>query len=153
MPNAIDTFRAQREAADAVHERLQEISGLLKLVRTQVDAVAGNAELRAILQQEEAWLSQASRTVSEVRAWREREARQFFPSVAWRWALALVFALASAWTAGAGYAYVAKPYEDELRLLRARSAFVEAIEDRIITMAPPERRKFDELFQRSAAKR
>ncbi|HEX6465616.1 MAG TPA: hypothetical protein VFZ98_14240 [Vicinamibacterales bacterium] len=122
MPNAIDTFRAQREATDAVHERLQEIAGLLTLVRTQVDAVAGNAELRAILQREEAWLSQASRTVSEVRAWREREAQQFWPSVARRWAIALVFALASAWAAGAGYAYVAKPYEDELRVLRLRAA-------------------------------
>ena len=119
MPNAIDMFRAQREAADAVYERLQEIAGLLAQVRKEVDLVAGNADLRAVLQREQTWLSQAERTVAEVRAWREREARQFAPSVARRWALALVFALASAWTAGAGYAYVAKPYEDELRMLRA----------------------------------
>lgn len=125
MPNAIDTFRAQREAADAVHERLKEIAGLLTHVRTQVDAVAGNAELRAILQREEAWLSQASRTVSEVRAWREREARPFWPSVVRRWALAFALALASAWFAGAGYAYFTKLYEDEFRTLRARAAFVE----------------------------
>ena len=45
MPNAIDTFRAQREAADGVYERLQEISGLLAQVRKEVDAVAGNADL------------------------------------------------------------------------------------------------------------
>jgi hypothetical protein len=153
MPNAIDAFRAQREAAEAVYEQLQEISAALTVVRTQVDAVAGNAELRALLQREEAWLTQASRAVSEVRAWREREARQLLPSVARRWALALVFALAAAWIAGAGYAYVAKRYEDELRVLRARSAFVESIEDRVITMTPAERRRFDELFNRNAAKR
>lgn len=149
MPNAIDMFRAQRDAADAVHERLQEIAGLLTHVRTQVDAIAGNAELRAVLQREEAWLSQASRTVSEVRVWREREARQFWPSLVPRWALALVFALASAWIAGAGYAYATRPEENELRVLRARAAFVEAIEGRIITMTPTERREFDRLMKPS----
>ena len=153
MPNAIDAFRTQREAAEAVYERLQEIAGLLAVVRKEVDAVAENADLRAILHREEAWLAQASRTVSEVRAWREREARQFLPSVARRWALALLFALVSAWIAGAGYAHVAKPYEDELRVLRARAAFVESIEDRVITMTPAEQRKFDELFSRHATKR
>jgi hypothetical protein len=153
MPNAIDAFRAQREAAEEVYERLQEISALLAVVRTQVDAVAGNAELRAVLQREEAWLTQASQTVSEVRAWREHEARQFWPSVARRWALALVFALIAAWIAGAGYAYIVKPYEDELRVLRARAAFVDSIEDRVITMTPAERRKFDEVFPRHAARR
>jgi len=115
--------------------------------------VAGNADLRALPQREEAWLAQASRTVSEVRAWREREARQFLPSVARRWELAFVFALASAWIAGAGYAYVAKPYDLELRELRTRAAFVESIEDRVITMTPVERREFDELLRRTATKR
>ncbi len=70
-------FRAQREAADAVYERLQEISGLLAQVRKEVELVASNADLRVVLQREQTWLSQAERTVSELRAWREREARQF----------------------------------------------------------------------------
>lgn len=61
--------------------------------------------------------------------------------------------LGSAWTAGAGYAYVARPYEDELRALRARAALIESIEDRVITMTQAERRTFDELFKRNAAKR
>jgi hypothetical protein len=153
MPNAIDAFRAQREAAEAVYERLQEISALLAVVRTQVDAVAGNAELRALLQREEAWLAQASRTVNEVQAWREREAQQFLPSVTRRWALALLFALAAAWIAGAGYAYIVKPYDDELRVLRARAAVIDSIEDRLTAMTPAERRKFDELFTRNAPTR
>jgi hypothetical protein len=45
---------------------------------------AGNADLRALLQHEQTWLAQAERTVAEVRAWREREARQFWPGVAQR---------------------------------------------------------------------
>jgi hypothetical protein len=150
MPNAIDAFRAHRQAAEAVYERLQEISAVLATVRTQVDAVTGNAELRALLQREEAWLAQASRTVNEVQAWREREAQKFLPSVAWRWALALIFSLAAAGIAGAGYAYVAKPHEDELRELRARAAFVESIEDRVLTMTPAERRQFDTLMKQAA---
>jgi hypothetical protein len=153
MPNALDTFRAQREVADAIHERLQHIAVALAQMRQEVDLVAGNAALRELLRREETWLSQAERTVAEVRAWRERDARHFWPSVAYRWALALVFALASAWTAGAGYAYIVRPYEEELSVLRGRAAFVESIEDRLITMTPPERRAFDELLSRHAARR
>jgi hypothetical protein len=112
---------------------------------------AGNAALRDVLKREQTWLSQAERTVAEVRGWREREARQFWPSVARRWALALVFALASAWMAGADYSYVAKPYADELRVLRARVAVTESIEDWVTTMTPAERRQFDMLMKRTAA--
>lgn len=151
MPNAIDTFRAQREAADAVYERLQEISGLLAQVRTEVDAVAGNADLRALLQHEQTWLAQAERTVAEVRAWREREARRFWPGVARRWALAMIFALASAWVAAAGYAYVGNRSADELAVLRARADFATQIEDRVATMTPTERRQFDTLMRRAAS--
>src|SRR3954470_17413300 len=118
MPNALDAFRAQREAADAVYERVQEIAGLLAQVRQEVDLLAGNPDLRAVLRQEQTWLSQAERTVAEVRAWREREAQRFWSGVARRWALALLFALASAWSAGAGYAYVTRPYAEALGRLR-----------------------------------
>jgi hypothetical protein len=52
MRNAIDVFRAQREVADAVYERLQEIAGLLAQVRHEVDLVTGNADLEAVLQRE-----------------------------------------------------------------------------------------------------
>jgi len=37
--------------------------------------------------------------------------------------------------------------------LRARAAFVDSIEDRVITMTPAERRTFDELFKRTVTKR
>ena len=147
MPNAIDVFRAQREAADAVYERLQEISGLLAQLRKEVDLVAGNTELRTVLQREEAWLSQAERAIAGVRVWREREARHFWPGLAWRWVLALLFALASAWVAAAGYAYIGSRDMDELAALRARADLVTQIEARIATMTPTERRQFDVLMK------
>ena len=147
MPNAIDLFRAQREAADAIYARLQEIAGMLAQVQNEVDLVAGNADLRALLQREEAWLSQAERTVAEVRIWREREAQQFWPSLARRWAIALLFALAAAWVAGAGYAYLGNPYSDELAALRARADLATRIEDRIAAMTPAERKQFEALMK------
>jgi hypothetical protein len=151
MPNALDAFRAQRDAADAVYERLQEIAGLLAQVRHEVDLVAGNADLHAVLQREQTWLSQAERTVAEVRTWREREAQSFWPAVARRWGLALLFALASAWSAGAGYAYVENRYADELAVLRSRADFATQIEERLATMTPAERRQYDMLMKRTAS--
>ena len=49
MESSLDTFRAQREAVDQVHARLTEVSQLLKEVQSQVDAIAGNVELRAVV--------------------------------------------------------------------------------------------------------
>lgn len=93
MPTALDTFRAQREAADGVYARLTEVSQLLHHLRGQADALARNDELRAVLQREQSWLDQAQRTIGEARRWRELEMRRFWPGVWRRWALALVFAL------------------------------------------------------------
>ncbi len=53
MPTAIDTFRAQREAADGVYARLTEVSHLLRELRGQADMLARNDELRAVLQREQ----------------------------------------------------------------------------------------------------
>src|SRR5712691_1255946 len=96
MPTALDTFRAQREAADGVYARLTEVSLLLRQLRGQADALARNDELHAVLQREQSWLDQAQRTIEEARRWRQVEMQRFWPGVWRRWALALVFALASA---------------------------------------------------------
>ena len=45
MESALETFRAQREAADQVHARVTEVAQLLEQLTRQVDAVAGNADL------------------------------------------------------------------------------------------------------------
>ena len=54
-------------------------------LRHEVDAIAHNDEMRAVLQREQSWLAQAERTVAEVREWREREARQFWLGLVRRW--------------------------------------------------------------------
>jgi hypothetical protein len=147
MPSAIETFRAQREAAEGIHGSLQEVSELLKHLRQEADAIARNDELRAVLQREESWLEQAERAVAEVREWREAEALRFWPGVARRWAVALILALMSAWTAGAGYAFVTKPWEAELTALRSRAGFAELVEHRVAKLTRTERRQFDALMK------
>jgi hypothetical protein len=51
MPNALDVFREQREAAELVYARVHEASNLLGGVRQQVDGLARNDELRELLKQ------------------------------------------------------------------------------------------------------
>ena len=153
MPTAIDTFRAQREAADGVYARLTEVSQLLHDLRGQADALVHNDELQAVLQREHSWLDQAQRTMEEARRWRELEMRRFWPGVWRRWVLALVFALASAAAAGAGYAAVMRPWAAEITALRERMAFAEFVERRVVMMTPAERRRFDSLMRWDAPAR
>ncbi len=146
MPSALDAVRAQRDAAEGVYERVQQITELIEQLRTSVDAVAGNAELKRVLHEEQQWLAHAERTIAEVRRWREEERRRFWPGVVRRWILALAFAIASAAAAGGGYAWAMKPYAAELADLRARLAVMEYVEHRIVTMTPAERRQFDTVM-------
>jgi hypothetical protein len=124
MPSAIDVFREQREAAEQLHTQVQEISALLDHVRQQVNALALNEDLRAVLRQEQDWLTRAQLAVSEVRSFREQDMLRFWPGVIRRWTVALLFALVSAAAAGAGYAWWTKPYAAELADLRSRMEFV-----------------------------
>jgi hypothetical protein len=153
MPNAIDVFREQREAADQVHGRLTDISSLLSQLRQEVKALASNEELRTVLQQEENWLQRAPLAVCEVRSFREHDIRRFWPGVVRRWVVALAFALASAVAAGAGYAWVTKPYATELAAGRSRMEFADLVQHRIGSMTPAERRQFEALMRLSTAPR
>jgi hypothetical protein len=143
MPNALDVFREQQKAAGLVYERVRQVSELLAGVRQQVDALVRNDELRELFNSERRWLADAERAVSEMRAWRERELTRFWPAVWRRWVLAVTFALASAWTAGAGYAWATRPYASELAQLRSRAEFVEAVERRILALSPAQRKQFE----------
>jgi hypothetical protein len=147
MPNALDTFRAQREAAEQVHARLMEISELLARLQDEVEAVTSNTELRALLRQEQTWLERLQLTIADVRQFREQERLRFWPGVWRRWVLALAFALAAAAAAGAGYAWTTRPYAEELAELRSRVQVADAIARRTMTMSPAERRQFDTLMQ------
>jgi hypothetical protein len=147
MPRAIDVFREQREAAEQLHTRVQEISALLDQVRQQVNALALNEDLRAALREEQDWLTRAQLAVSEVRSFREQDMLRFWPGVFRRWVVALVFALASAAAAGARYAWATKPYAVELAALRSKVGFADFLEHRVLSMTPAERRQFDALMK------
>ena len=78
----------------------------------------------------------------------------FWPGMFRRWTVALLFALASATTAGAGYAWGTQPYAAELAALRSQVEFADFVQHRIVAMTPIERRQFDTLMHfTTAAKR
>jgi hypothetical protein len=147
MASAIDMFREQREAAEQLHGRVQEIAELLGQVRQHVNALASNENLRTLLRDEQDWLTRAQLAVSEVRSFREQDMLRFWPGVIRRWTAALVFAVASAAAAGAGYAWWMNPYAGELASLRSRAEFATFVEHRVLTMTPTERRQFDRLMK------
>jgi len=146
MPSALDTFRAQQDAADAVYARLQEVSDLLGL-RKQADALQRTDELKQLLEREERWLSETRRTVIEVQRWRENDAHRFWRGVVVRWVVAAAFAIAAAAAAGVGYAAFTKPYDRELAQLRDQAALGRFVEQRALSLSVSERREFDALMR------
>src|SRR5262249_34398310 len=91
----------------------QEMAGFEVLINGRVlVATEGNGERGGI---------DAGRGVAEVRAWRQQELTRFWPAVWRRGVLPAAFALTSAWAAGAGYAWVTRPYSGELAQLRSRT--------------------------------
>lgn len=147
MSNALDAFRAQREAADQVHMKLAEVASLIAWLRQDVEALAHNRELHILLEREGHWLEEARRVVVEVREWRELEMRRTWTGVGLRWLVAVSLALASSALAGTAYARITRPYEVEIASLRSRLDFTARVEHRIITMTPGERRQFDALMK------
>lgn len=147
MRSALDTFRAQHEAADAVHARLQEVAGLLRELREQTAALEHTAELKQLLEREERWLSEARRTLVEIQRWRENDMHRFWRGVVVRWLVAAVFATGAAAAAGGAYAAIARPYEHELEELRGQVAFGRFVEQRALSMSVAERREFDVLMR------
>ena len=151
MSNALDAFRAQREAVEQVHARLTEVGELLRRLQGQVDSVAQDQALRDLLREEQSWLDRAQRTIADVRSFREDEMRRFWPAVWRRWAVAVVFALAGAAAFGGGYVWASQPYQGELASLRSRVELLDFVAQRVITMTPSERRQFDALMKGAAA--
>ena len=147
MSNALDLFRAQQAAVEKVYDRLNDVDGLLARLNDQVAQLAENKDLRQLLQEERTWLESAQRIVNDTRRWREEEARRYWPALMYRWLAALVFALASAYAVGLGYARVAKPFAVELEVLRSRAALGQLVEHRMSTMTPAERRQLDALMK------
>jgi hypothetical protein len=150
MANALDAFRAEQEAAEAVQARLSELLPLVQELRRQVDTLALHPELRELLREEQLWLARAQETVLEVRRWREREQSRFLRAVAWRWILAAAFALAAAGAAGSGYARVTASCAAQVAALRQRAELADLIETRVRGMTPTERRQFESLMREGA---
>jgi hypothetical protein len=147
MPSALDTFRAQQEAADAVYARLFDVAALLAELRKTADGLQRTDELKHLLEREECWLREARQILAEVQRWRENDARVFWRGVVARWLAAAVFAIAAAATAGASYSALARPYERELEQLRDQAAFGHFVEQRAVSMSAAERRQFDVLMR------
>ncbi|HKV98217.1 MAG TPA: hypothetical protein VJN96_00265 [Vicinamibacterales bacterium] len=147
MSSALDAFRAQKEAVEQIHARLTDMSDLLRTINGQVEAIAANPTLHRFVSDETNLLEQTQRTLRELRAFREEERRRFWPGVWRRWAVALVFALASAAACGAGYVWAAGPHEAELAALRARAELLDYVAQRVIKMTPSERSEFDALMK------
>jgi hypothetical protein len=147
MGNAIDAFRAQREAAEQLRAQLSALSELLGTLHQQIASLALNEELKTILRDEQRWLAQAENTIAAVRRWREREMYAFWWPLLWRWVVVCAFAMASAALAGAGYAWVSQPYAAEKAALRSRAELADRIEHRLLTMTPAERQQFERLMR------
>ena len=147
MSSALKAFRAQRDEAEQIHARLTQVVELLRAIRTEANVLAHDDSLRKLLQEEQAWMVRTKDLVSEVRHFRETEARRFWPAVWRRWAIAVVFALAAAAAFGAGHVWAIRPYEVELSSLRFRVEILDSIAARILTMTPVERRQFDVLMK------
>lgn len=147
MPNALDMFRAQREAADALHARVTELFSLLEAARRQIDGLALNREVKEMLRDEQMWLDRAERAIAEVRRWRESEQGRFGWSIVWRWTVAVALALAAVSFTSAAQTWMAARTEN--RELRERAEFGDVVSRRLQTMTPAERRQFERLMQPS----
>ena len=147
MSNALDMFRQQREAVEALHAQVKRVGAAIAQARTDLDALARHETLRNVLAEEQRWLQRTEDAVRAVRLWREQDARSYWPGVVKRWIVACVFALASAAIAGATYALVVKPYAAENAYLRLRQDFVETLERRMLQLTPAERRELDTLLK------
>ena len=150
MSNALDAFRAQREAAAAIHAQLSATAALLSSIHKETQVLAHTESLRKLLQEESAWLGRAERAIETMRHHREWEVYRFWPAVWRRWVVAVVSAVLTAGAAGAGYVWAARPGEDERSALRARLTQLDSVAARVLTMTPAERRQFDALMKRPA---
>ena len=145
--NALDAFKAQREAVDSLHARLTEVAGLVSKLKAQVDGLALHPELKEILRDEQVWVARAEALVRDVRYWREQEYHRFGLGVVWRWALACIFAFAAITLGAAGYAWETQPYAAELEKLRTHTDVADLIGRRLQEMTPEERLEFNRLMK------
>jgi hypothetical protein len=147
MPNALDMFKALREAAEALHAKLTEVAAQVSSLQQGLDHLALDTTLKETLKAEQAWLTKVQELLQQEQAFRESQFERFRPSILWRWVLACAFALATMGATGAGYVWAARPYKAELTQLRDQAALADLIERRLAAMTPAERQQFERLMK------
>jgi hypothetical protein len=147
MPSALDLFRAQQQAAEAVYVQLLAVAALLADLRKEADALQRTDELKQLLERQQRWLVEAQQTVSHVELARQNDMHRFWRGVVLRWVIAAVFAITAAAAAGAAYVAFTRPYDRELEQLRGQAAFGQFVEQRALSMSAAERRQFDALMR------
>jgi hypothetical protein len=147
MSSALDEFRAQREAAEQIENRLAIVCTILKEVRRQADALVNDQKLRDCVNAERDLVDRMRDMVRDLRAFREEELRRFWPGVWRRWVVAVAFAIVASFALGSGYIWASRPYEAELATLRSRVELLDYVAQRVLKMSPGERREFDSLMK------
>lgn len=153
MANAVEMFKQQKAALEELQQAAARIEQSLGRARAELDALARHDALRALLTQEQQWLARTEAAVHSLRDWRHRESQGYGRPLAWRWALATTFALLAVAIAGAGYAWAARPYAEEIAYLRSRNAFADDLEARMVRMTAVERRQLDALLKLPSGKK
>jgi hypothetical protein len=152
MGNALDTFKAQQAAVEALHARLADVGALVAGLKADVDGLRLGHDLMATLETEQQWLIRTERLLRDVQDWRDGESRRARRAVRWRWALPCAFALAASAATGAGLLWAWRPYASELERLRAQAAFAELVEGRVAVMTAAERQEFERLMKLSPSR-
>jgi hypothetical protein len=150
MSSAVDAFRAQQEAVEALRARLVEVRELVRGIKADADALVHAHGLRKVLQDEERWLRRAEDLVTRVQYFRQAEASRFWPAVWRRWAVVVALATITGFAAGAGYVWAARPYELELARLRERADLGDFVARRVLSMTPAERRQCEAILTGTA---
>lgn len=146
MRNALETFKAQQEAAETLHARLTDVAALLSDLTVRVDRVRIGAELKATLDAEQRWLAQMQDLLRDVRRWRQWESHESRRKAVWRWSVAVAFALAVSTASGAGFVWGRQLYATELERMQSRATLADLVERRVATMTPAERQQFERLM-------
>jgi len=153
MANALDMFKALREATDALHATLTDLTAHVSSLQQGLDHLSLDTTLKETLKAEQAWLSKVEELLEKEQAFRQSQFEHFRLSILWRWVLACAFALAAMGAAGAGYVWAARPYKAELAQLRDQAASADLIERRLAAMTPAERQQFERLLKLTATPR
>lgn len=150
---ALDEFRKQQLAAEAVQAKLAEVSTLLKGICAMAHTLVKDERLIRLLEEEQQWLRRAEAVVKEARSFREWDGKRFWPAVWPRWFAAVMLTCATNFVWVAGYAWISRGYRQEIEALRQKHEMLDGIADRLLQMSPAERQQFDTLMRQHDPRR